>query len=247
MGHLSRFAAAHLLANAVILAAGYYWLGIPESRSSTLALSAAVALSLIAAVSITYGAAFAFFCLDAKAVAPAWRIAARNLLPLATASIAITAIYVLLALWQDYSSNPAFTLASFLTMTLRKPVKPAAVSRIFDAILFLLRWAIVPVALLPMLAAISIHGWSGFATIGRNFTRWRYYVVTPALLLIALVAPLEILNWKPHARTFGFEMISFFLRASAAYLLFAAAWLALAFATSAGKPRFTQSKTVVSP
>ena len=45
---MARKLAIHLAANAVVLALGYYWLGIAESRAGTLAWSGVVAL--IAAV-----------------------------------------------------------------------------------------------------------------------------------------------------------------------------------------------------
>jgi hypothetical protein len=65
--------------------------------------------------------------------------------------------------------------------------------------------------------------------------------------LCAIWAPLKVLGWTPRSQSFALEAVSFLLRATLAYLLFGAAWLVLAFATSAGKPRFTQSSTAVSP
>lgn len=244
---MTRLAAAHFVANAVILSAGYYWLGIPESRNSTLALSAALALVLTLAACVTYGAALAFFAVHGKSVGYAWKIAVRNLLPIGAAALAIAALYWLLSIWQDYSSTPAFTLASFLTMIFRSAVKPGSIQKILDAILFLVRWAVLPAASLPAIAAIVTSGWSGFAQARRSLKRWWYWIATPLLLLAALIAPLKILSWKPHMGSFTFEMMSFLVRASVSYLLFGAAWLTLAFATSAGKPRFTQSNTAVSP
>ena len=132
-------------------------------------------------------------------------------------------------------------------MISRKPVAPAAVSRVFDVFVFLVRWVLAPVTILPMLAAISVRGWDGFAIFGRDLRRWWYWIAAPLLLLCALWAPLEILAWKPRASNFTLEMLSFALRAALAYLLFGTAWLALAFATWAGRPRFTQSNTAVSP
>lgn len=245
---LLRLTLVHFAANAAALGAGYYWLGLSDSRGSTLAWSAFLALLLLLFVCATYGAAFVYFgAVERKAALPAWRIAARNVLPLAVAAIGIAILYWLLALWQDFSKGPAFLLGSFLTLTFRKPVAPALMLTIFDAILFLIRWAVLPVLLLPMLSAISTRGWPGFASAGRDGKRWWYWLAVPLLLLAALWAPFAILAWKPHMANFSLEMVSFTLRAAAAYLLFAAGWLALAFATSAGRPSFTQPSTAVSP
>jgi hypothetical protein len=248
MRSMTRLTLAHLLANAVLLGCGYYWLGIGESRTTTLAWSALIAFLLLAMACSTYGATFAFFGGPKRErVFPAWKTAARNLLPLGAAVVAIAAAYWLLGMWQDYSSDPASTVASFLTLTIRKPVTPASVLRVFDGALWFMRWVVLPVVLLPMLAAISTRGWPGFKAIAAGDRKWWYWLAAPLLLLCAIWAPLKMLEWKPHPGNFGLEMTSFVLRAALAYLLFGAAWLALAFATSAGKPRFTQSSTAVSP
>jgi hypothetical protein len=245
---MTKLTLIHLLANAVLLGCGYYWLGIGEGRTSALIWSALIALALIALACSTYGATFAFFSPgEGREVVQAWKTAARNLLPMAAAAVAIAGVYWLLAMWQDYSSDPSFTLASYLTLKFRKPATPASVSRVFDAVLWFVRWAVLPVVLLPMLAAISTRGWQGFAAIGAGVRKWWYWLAAPLLLLCAIWAPLKVLGWTPRSRSFALEVVSFLLRATLAYLLFGAAWLVLAFATSAGKPRFTQPSTTVSP
>ena len=243
-----RLAAVHLGANAFLLGFGYYWLGISESRGSSLAWSAVIGLLLMALACSTYGATFAFFSADErKQVMPAWKTAARNLLPLASAVAAAAVAYWLLALVEDSGSDPAFTLASFLTLKLRKPVTPASLLKVFNAALWLIRWVVLPVTLLPMLSAISTRGWPGFKSFSAGVRKWWYWLATPLLLLGAVWVPLKVLGWTPRAGNFALEVVSFLLRAALAYLLFGAAWLALAFTTSAGKPRLTQSSTVVSP
>lgn len=243
-----RLTLAHFAANAVVLACAYYWLGLSDSRGWTLAWTALLALLLLLGLSIAYGAAFAYFGLGPKMTAGrAWKLAVRNAVPLAVAIAGVAIVYALLALWHDYSKGPAFQLASFLTLTFRKPVKPESVQKVFDAILFLVRWVALPVPLLPMLAAISMRGWSGFASVKVERKRAWYWIAAPLLLLAALWAPFAILGWKPKMANFSLEMVSFTLRAAAAYLLFAGGWLALARATCAGKPSFTQPSTAVSP
>src|SRR5262249_35011990 len=51
--------AIHLIGNALLLWLGYYWLGLAESRASTLAWSAAVALLILAGACWLHGSAFA--------------------------------------------------------------------------------------------------------------------------------------------------------------------------------------------
>ena len=66
MRPLWKLVIVHLLANAILLGVGYFWLGIGESRYSALVWSALLALLVQTAASVTYGASLAFFGLTAR-------------------------------------------------------------------------------------------------------------------------------------------------------------------------------------
>ena len=106
---------------------------------------------------------------------------------------------------------------------------------------------VLPVLWLPMVAGIASLGWRGFRAVGSRWRKPLYWVEAPVLLLMAAWLPLKLLAWVPEMAGFGLQMASFAARAAAAYLLFVAGWLAIAFVTSGGKPRLTQPKTAVSP
>jgi len=108
--------------------------------------------------------------------------------PLVAAAIVVLAIYLLLAAWAAYSPRPAFKIASYLTLTFRKPVKPASVLAVLNAALWLIRWMVVPVVLLPILSGIATQGWRGAAPRSRKPVYW---VETPVLLVCALWIPLQ--------------------------------------------------------
>ena len=248
MRSLSVLAILHLVAHALLLSLGYYWLGIGESRGSTLLWSAAVALAAIALACSAYGASFAYFHAgESQRPLAAWRTALRHLFPLSVLAITTAILYALLAIWSAYSSTPAATVASYLTLTLRKPVHPSAILRVFDTALWLIRWVVLPALLLPIVSNAARQGWRGLRGLGAATRKWWYWIQAPLLLLCAVGLPLKLLGWVPHVNGFGMEAASFVLRAGVAYLLFVGAWLALAFVTSAGKPRLTQPSTAVSP
>jgi hypothetical protein len=228
--------AVHLVGNALLLWLGYYWLGLGESRAVTLVWSAAIAAALLAGTCWLYGGAFAYFRAPGAGVRSAFQAALRRLWMLAAFAIVVLVIYGLLAKWQDYSGRPAFSIASWLTLQLRKPVKPGSVLRVFNAAVWLVRWIALPGLFTPLFAMLA----------GARGRRW-YSIEAPLFVLLALWVPLRLLGWVPHAGTFGMEMASFVLRAAAAYLLFVAGGLALAFRTSGGKPAVSQLKTVASP
>src|SRR5262249_37880364 len=125
-GEVTRqLALIHLGGNALLLLLVYYWLGIGESRAATLAWSVLVLVVFLCLACILHGASF--LVLGGAGLRPALRTSGRNLLPILVVVFAALAIYLLLAQWADYSQQPAFRIASWLTLKLRRPVKPAAV------------------------------------------------------------------------------------------------------------------------
>jgi hypothetical protein len=231
MRSLAPLAAVHLVGNALLLWLGYYWLGLGETRAATLAWSALVALLLLTLECWLHGATFAYF-------SGTRRLPLRRLPPLVAAVIVLLAVYWALAQWSDYSSQPAFKIASYLTMTFRKPVKPSTVLKVLNVALWLVRWMVVPVLALPILCSIATR---------HHSRKWWYWIATPVLLVCALLLPLRLMGWTPHAGSFAMQMLSFVVRLLIAYLLFVGAWLVLVFLTSGGSPRATQSSTVASP
>lgn len=234
--------AIHLPANAALLWLWYYWLGVGETRTSTLLWSGFLALLLACLICWLHGATFANF--RGAPLPDAFRKALRHLLPVFLAALAIVLLYSLLSQWAEYSRQPAFKIASYLTLKFRKPVKPAAVRRVFDGALWLVRWMVLPVFLLPLVSGVAGRGWSGFREIGHHVRAWRYWIATPVLLVCAFWLPLRLLGWRPHMANFSLEMASFVIRLLVAYLLFVGAWLLLAFFTAGSRPVVSQSKSV---
>ena len=239
-------AAIHVLGNAILLWLGYYWLGIAESRTATLAWSFVVVLLLVCLATWLHGATFVWWRGKSPGLADAFRVTLRHLVPLLVAAIGALAIYSLLGRWADYSSTPAFKIASYLTLRFRHPVKPATVLRIFNDVLWAVRWVVVPVFLLPAIGGVASFGWRGFRELARRAGDRRYWLLAPALLVCAFWIPLQLMGWVPHVGGFTLEMVSFVIRLVVAYLFFVASWLLLAFFTAGGRPLFSHSKTAAS-
>jgi hypothetical protein len=229
------FAGIQLVGNGLLLWLGYYWLGLGESRAGALLGSLLVAAAVVCLTCCLYGASFAFFA--ERRVMAAFGTALRRLAPLVVAAIAVLAIYALVSRLADALDDPGFRLASWLTLKLRKPVKPATVQRIFHAAVWVARWAIVPVLTLPMVSAIVSRGWRGFGAIVARCRTWLYWIEAPVLVLIAVWVPMKLIAWTPHMKSFGGEMTSFVVRAGIGYLLFVAGWLAVARVTVGGRRR----------
>jgi hypothetical protein len=223
-----KLAAVHLAANALLLWLGYEWLGLAESTGVRLAASTLDAVAILALGCWLYGATLVYFRVSGGRMNEAFRIALRHLLPLTVAAIAAMAIYG----WStsNFLSQPAFETASFLTLKLHKPIKPADVLTFFHALLWIVRWMVLPVALLPMASGIAVRGWRGFG----EFTwrsNWRYWFAVPALLSAALLLPRVLLGWTPQG-PFALEFVSFSLRALVSYLLLVGGLVGLCAVTS---------------
>jgi hypothetical protein len=219
-----KFFVLHLVADAILLWLGYLWLGVAESTRTLLLISALTALGILALACWFHGATMVFF---RKGDGPeigikdAFRTALGHLPALLAAAVLVLALYGLLAWAATASGQPAFRLASWLTLKLRTAVKPTTVARIFLGGFWIVRWVLLPVALLPMASGIAARGWSGFG----EFTwrrGWRCWLEVPLLLVAGLVLPFVLLSWVPAAGGFTLEVISFSLRMLVAYLLFVA-------------------------
>jgi hypothetical protein len=242
-------AIVHLIGNALILWLGYYWLGIGESNGTHLALSALIVLLFILSALWLHGTALVVLNGEARRAFPgAAKMVARHLIPLLALAIIAIAIYWSLAWLYDQFGHKAFIVGSFLTLHLRKPIAPGRVLAWYHSLIWLFRWVIVPVILLPVAAKTALRGWRGYKL--RSLRRSRnvlYWMEVCALLLLAVWAPLRLLQWKPEFTNFSAQMASFVARFGVGYFLFVAALLSVEYFTSAGNPRSTQRTRVVSP
>jgi hypothetical protein len=235
---MKRLLAIQLPGNALALWLAYHWLSIGEARTGLLLWSAAVALFTAALFVWMHGAGLAW---SRDPDGSPLTAVLRRLPALLLAALVVLALYIALAALQDALRGPAFRTSSWLTLRLRKPIKPATVLSIVAGIFWAIRWAALPIALLPRLRGAAALGFSGLRRVKTKAT-WPELMLTPVLLLVALWLPFRVLAWRPIMSSFGLEMASFAIRAAAAYLLFVVGLLTLE-----GMPLLTQRKRAVSP
>src|ERR1035438_8354405 len=186
-----KFFVLNLVADALLLWLGYLWLGVAESTRALLLFSALSALGILALACWFHGATLVFFRKGdgpEVGIKDAFRTALRHLPVLLVAAILILALYGLLAWAAAATGQPAFRLASWLTLKLRTAVKPTTVARIFLGGFWIVRWVILPIALLPMASGIAARGWRGFGEFTWR-TGWRNWLEVPLLLVAGLLLP----------------------------------------------------------
>ena len=142
--------------------AGYYWLSIGEARAGLLVWS------------FTSRARRRLRCSSSGFTARVWSIGrdptARRFAPRLAPSARVAGggrrgpvpLHRARRKLQDACADPSFRLASWLTLKLRKPVKPAAVLRVVAAIFWLVRWIVLPMLLMPWISHVAARDGAGF-------------------------------------------------------------------------------------
>jgi hypothetical protein len=217
-----KFFLLQLVFNALLLWVAYEWLGVGESTRLRLLWSALCALAILALACWFHGATLVFFRGGELGIKDAFAASMRRVPALLAAAILVLALYGLVAWAASASGQPAFRLASWLTLKFRTPVKPVTVARIFLGGFWVVRWVLLPVALLPVASGIAAHGWRGAGEISWR-CGWRYWLEVPLLLVAGLLLPFVVLGWVPAVSGFALEVISFLMRMLVAYLLFVGA------------------------
>jgi hypothetical protein len=211
----------HAAANALLMWLAYEWLGVDESTTGKLVLSAVDALAILTLVCWLYGTTMVWFSSEEPKLNASFRTALRHLAGLLGLAVAALVVYFLLARGAAEVPGAALKVASWLTWTIRRPVKPPLIAGILQTLLWLLRWVVLPVVLVPVAAAIAREG-------RIHWQRSRRHLLIPLLAVLGLWVPLMIVNWKPAASGFSMELASFSLRTAVAYALFVGSMLAMA-------------------
>ncbi len=151
---------------AALLASAYGWLWIPESNARELLGSALLALLLAALALWLFAASLAYFD-SAYGAEPlpllfAFRRRLRNMPALLVWVAGWGVIFWLASFSDERISSWAGTLASWLTLHLRKPVSPEAVGAFLYRAHWWLAWWLIPLLVLPFGLAVSSEGFAGF-------------------------------------------------------------------------------------
>ena len=132
------------------------------------------------------------------------------------------------------STLPAY-LRSMMPALLRRHISRAAVSGVYAAVIFLVRWIIYPALLLPFAAAVAHSGFRGF---GRGSlvtwcalrSGWYWFSIAAAAVAGVLLTT-GLVVWRPFTHdasvtSVTHESASMVIRLSVAYLIGLASWLA---------------------
>lgn len=227
----------HVVANAVLLVAGYAWLWIPDERVWHLAGSALLALVLLGAVLWLHAGTLSFFrhahASEVVGLWPAFRITLRRL-PAVLAWLLLFLLSLWLLSWlSGFIPSWSAWLGSALTLSLQKPVSPESMGTLLSALAWLLGWVLLPLLFLPLAVQVADEGFAGFRrdnfkTAWKLFRRKRYWMHYVVLFLVGVYVPYKLVWWVPEVGGLFTQAVTMVVRFLPAYLLVVTAWLTLA-------------------
>jgi hypothetical protein len=238
----------HFFGNAALAVLIYEWLGIPDAKALDLAATFVLGLSILFfALWLQSGSLVWFRDQQPAELKPSFQSALRKLPAFAVAVLLTLILYWLINWLETITYSPATHFASWLTLKLRVPVPPARMYEGVQAGIWAVRWLIAPAYVLPFLSAAAAHGWLAFRGTGHRDSPRYYWLKCVALTLVIVYIPALLIHWTPELKTIPMETASLAIRFLAAYLIFEAAWVALMFLSSGGRPRVTQPSTAGLP
>lgn len=208
----------HVPANVALAGLFWLWLGIPDARTWQLGITAILGLVILFGVLWLHGSTFRYFSNTGTTLGAAFRGSLKRL-PVFTIWIAaFAACIALLQRWHPAGNS-------------------TAVVRWFVA------WILMPAALLPLASAAM----GGGRTALDVYRSPKYWIWTAVSLGAGIYLPYRLILWAPALKGLTAEAASFAVRWTVAYLAVITAWLTLAYVSSGGIPRFTQSNTTSLP
>lgn len=224
------------VANLLLFGLFAAWLLIPVANAGYLVLNILFALLLFVAALVLHAGTLNYFYSQSRnegeSLKKVFAWALRNLLAVVVCAGAVYFLWLAAGKLDAYQETFPAYLRSMTPMFLRKHAGLPMFQGLFDAILFTLRWILIPGLVLPFLASASRSGFRGFGPQG--LTAWKkavrnvaYWGVVILSALLGVLATQKIMGWTPDFRTSTFtgETVSLIFRSLASYLLGLFAWL----------------------
>ncbi len=227
----------HAFANAFLLWLAYWALGFPDEKLWQVAAFFLVAGVALVGAPVLHGGTLVFLRWLHEGrparIEAALGNATRRLPALALWAAILFGI-IWLADWSErVRPDRADWLASYLTLHLRRPVKPEGVEKVLDWIAWFIEWVVVPLMILPLAAAVAEYGFGGYGRRGwrgvwKVIGRWRCWLGILVLYAAGVALPAKLAAWVPKLPGFWMEVASAVLRLGLAYAILIAVWLVTA-------------------
>jgi hypothetical protein len=210
--------------NLLLFWCAFTWLGLRDSKTTQLVETALFGLLIAIPWLWLQDGTFAYCGDPSQGLWTAFRKGARTLAIFTGVVIVFALLFWGLGKLEGPLTTAGQRTASWLTFHLRKPIKPDTWVKVYLALLWSVRWIVLPVLVLPAAAGAAINGARGM---------WRRPRVVFCLqylgaLLLGIYLPTVLMHWHPKLTETTAQVISFALRFGLAYILIITAWLLVA-------------------
>lgn len=231
MNHLRRLFVVQLAGEAILFAMFWVWLGVQDAKTWQLGITALLGLVILAG----------FGWLQTYTFGNAGPRAAVRRTPAVLGVIAAFVLACWLLSLLPIADAAQYT-ASYLTLHLRIPVRPAKALANMQFVVALLQWVVLPILLLPVLSSVA-HGEKPRSA-ALQPKLWAGYGLALAL---GYYIPWQLIHFEPRIDIPAIDICFFTMRFLLAYLLFCAAIVLTSAAAAPGTPAVTQPSTVERP
>ena len=238
----------HLVANAFLLFGIYAWLSIGDADAAQLAGTVIYGIVIAFLAVWLHAGTFRYFGdpHDNRLRIAFWNVLPA-LAPFALVCVAAALVYALFSRAGDQTADTGASIASWLTLKLRHPVKPVVIARVLLWIVRIVEWFAAPLVFVTLACSTAQRGWRGFVRSPLAILRRRYTLLCPALLLAAFFVPHLIANWVPGLHGMTLQTVSAVVRFAVAWLILITAWLALVRETAIADSAAAASETPAPP
>jgi len=221
------------IGNALLFWCAFVWLGIRDSKALQLTETAVLGLLILVPWLWLQNGTLAYCGDRSQGLWPAFRKSLRTLVLFTVITVVFVVLFWALGKLEAPLAKAGQQTASWLTFHLRKPIKPVTWARSYLAILWGVRWILLPVLALPIAAGAALHGARGMWRRASSIF-WLEYLIA---LGIGFYVPSVLMGWVPKLSGTTAQVLSLVLRFGVAYALVITTWIAVAFFSSETKSR----------
>jgi hypothetical protein len=229
--HSKRVWLIHVIGNALLFAAFFYWLQIKEETGAWFAVTLITGLLIVFFTLLLHGATFAYFKsgTESSFVSAMRRVIPRLPWLLVWTAIFGVVLWLIGQMW-DYSAQAGGWTRHVLPEFMRTRVSPRSVISLASRVVWFLFFFVWPILFLPIGAQTASFGLRGMFSSGawRPFREFRFWIVYAVCFLIGGYIPYKLAYMTPSKPSpLSAQTWSMAMRLGIGYLLLVTAWLVL--------------------
>ena len=219
----------HVVGNALLFVAFFYWLDIKEQTGALFALSVVSGLLIVFCELLLHGATFDYFREGSRSsfVAAARRVLPRLPWLLLWAIVFGGVLWLIAQLW-TYDAQAGGWARHVLPEFLRKRVSPRTMISASSNLVWFLFFIVTPIVFLPISSRTASFGLRGMfsASAWRPVREWRFWTLYSICFVIGAYVPYKLAYMTPtRPSPLSTQTWSMVVRLGAGYLLFVTMWL----------------------